>query len=113
MAARGEDRRRGGLRLDGEGLLGGFRARGVDPAALRLRALRQGGEVESRQPFAMGGLEAFPERELARDAQVEALELDQPAQRGIAPELAVQLHSAELLAGPSRGTLHRVLPYPQ
>jgi hypothetical protein len=54
-----------------------------------------------------------PQRELAVHADTERLELDDPAERRIAPELAVELQPRELLSAPASEDLDPVNPHIQ
>ena len=99
---------RGGSALD-EGKPRGLAALLLHRRLLLFGARLERGQVEIREPRLGHLLKRTPQRELARDAEREALELDDPAERRVREQRAVQLDQADLLAHERTDLLDRVL----
>src|SRR6188474_3562098 len=77
----------------------------LDRVALPFRPLGELGEVEAVPLRAEALLKRAPEAGLAGDADRQALQLDQPAERRVTAQLPVELQTTELLHDPGRRRL--------
>src|ERR1700709_2061348 len=71
----------------------------LEGVALTCRPLGQRGEVEAVETRAERALQSPPELQLAGDSDQHHFQLEQPAERRVAGQLAVRLQAAELLPG--------------
>jgi hypothetical protein len=85
----------------------------LDLGGLRFGPTPELSEVDSRRFVAQRPFQRDPQRPLSRDPEVQALELEQPAERRVAGHLAVQLQAPELLGQPGPAGLQRIGRDPQ
>ena len=89
-------------------LAGGGQVQVFDLLALAVGPLGEGVEVEAVEGLAEALLQRVPELHLAADPRGEDLQLEDPAERRVAAQLAVQLQPAEPLAEPCERRFDRV-----